>query len=170
MLGQCRLSLWGVILALCWTGALQAQHLKSPWPSRLAQPAIDWVDESGKTWNRSQLAGKTVVINFWATWCAPCLDELPSLQTLREFSRDTNVVVLTVNVKDPVSRIHQFVSRNGFTFPVVSDRQGALARLWGVKVYPTSVLVSPQGKPVWVIEGAVDWTGREADEWIRSLQ
>ena len=132
-------------------------------------PAIEWVDVSGKSWSLDQLKGKSVAVNFWATWCAPCLEELPSLQTLLEFSRGSDVVVLTVNVKDPLSRIQQFVSRNGFTFPVVSDRQGAMARQWGVKVFPTSVLISPQGKPVWVIEGAVDWAGQDAGEWIRGL-
>jgi thiol-disulfide isomerase/thioredoxin len=164
------LRLFGLGLTLGWACAVQAQHLKTPWPSRVTVPALEWVDVSGKPWNRDQLAGKVVVINFWATWCAPCLEELPSLQTLLEFSRDADVVVLTVNVKDPLARIQQFVSRNGFTFPVVSDRQGAMARHWGVKVFPTSVLISSQGKPVWVIEGAVDWAGREAGEWIRALQ
>jgi thiol-disulfide isomerase/thioredoxin len=164
------LRLFGLGLALGWACAVQAQHLKTPWPSRVAAPALEWVDVSGRPWSRDQLAGKVVVINFWASWCAPCLEELPSLQTLLEFSRGAEVVVLTVNVKDSLARIQQFVSRNGFTFPVVSDRQGAMARQWGVKVFPTSVLISPQGKPVWLIEGAVDWAGREAGEWVRALQ
>jgi len=160
--------LWAC-LAVCSTGAVQAQYLKSPWPSRVAVPAIEWVDVSGKTWSLDQLQGKAVVVNFWATWCAPCLEELPSLQTLHEFSRDSDVVVLTVNVKDPLSRIQQFVSRNGFTFPVVYDRQGSTARSWAVKVFPSTVLISPQGRPVWMIEGAVDWAGQDAGEWIRRL-
>jgi len=133
-------------------------------------PALEWVDVSGKTWSQDQLKGKTVVINFWATWCAPCLEELPSLQTFQEFHHNAEVVVLTVNVKDPLSRIQSFVARNGFTFPVVADRQGALARQWGVKVFPTTVLMAAHGKPVWVIEGAVDWAGQDAGEWVRGLQ
>jgi peroxiredoxin len=162
--------IWVGLCLVGLMGTAQAQFQKSPWPQKTSMPTVEWVDVSGKTWARDQLKGKVVLINFWATWCAPCLEELPSLQTWLEFSRGTDVLVLTVNVKDPLSRIQTFMSRNGFTFPVVSDRQGAIAKQWGVKVFPTSVLLSPQGQPAWVIEGAVDWAATEAGDWIRSLQ
>ena len=150
-------------------GAAHAQFEISPWPARMAPAPLKWVDMTGRSWEADQLRGKALVINFWATWCAPCLEELPSLQTLSEFSQGTEVQVLTVNVKDPLSRIQSFVARNALTLPVVSDRQGDLAKQWGVKVYPTTVLISPQGQPVWRVEGAVDWSGQESGGRIRRL-
>jgi peroxiredoxin len=160
---------WAGLLLALLASTVQAQYQKSPWAPRGAAPSLEWTDVSGKAWTRDQLVGKAVVINFWATWCAPCLEELPSLQTFQEFSQNADVVVLTVNVKDPISRIQQFVSRHGFTFPVISDRQGALAKQWGVRVFPTSVLVSAQGQPVWVIEGPVDWASQAVEPWVKGL-
>jgi thiol-disulfide isomerase/thioredoxin len=158
----CALGLWG--------GAAHAQHDIRPWSARIDPPPVQWKDTMGRPWGREQLQGKAVVINFWATWCAPCLEELPSLQTLSDFSQGADVQVLTVNVKDPISRIQSFMARNAFTLAVVSDRQGEIAKQWGVKVFPTTVLLSPQGKPLWRVEGAVDWSGQEASSWIRRLQ
>ena len=63
-----------------------AQFDKTTWPAKVATPAIDAVDLQGKAWNATELAGKAVVLNFWATWCAPCKDELPTLQTLHAVS------------------------------------------------------------------------------------
>ena len=163
----------GLGLGLCLglaSGAARAQYEISPWSDRVAPPSMQWVDIAGRSWSPEPLVGKAVVINFWATWCAPCLEELPSLQTLAEFNQGSDVQVLTVNVKDPLPRIQLFVKRQALTVPVVSDRNGDLARQWGVKVYPTTVLLSAQGKPVWRVEGAVDWTSPQAGAWIRRLQ
>jgi hypothetical protein len=95
---------------------------------------------------------------------------LPSLQTFHEFHQASDVVVLAVNVRDPLTRLRQFVARNHFGFPVVADRLGGLARQWGVKVFPTSIIFSPGGEPIWVIEGGVDWSSRRVEEWISAAR
>jgi thiol-disulfide isomerase/thioredoxin len=59
-----------------------AQFDKTAWPANTATPKIEAIDLQGKAWSTAELAGKVVVLNFWATWCAPCKDELPTLQTL----------------------------------------------------------------------------------------
>jgi len=162
------LCLWGIGLVLV-IGANQAhaQFEKKRWHKNSAAPNIDFTDLSGRAWNWQQLKGKVVVLNFWATWCAPCLEELPSLQTLQDFSNSNEVVILTVNVKESPSKIQQFVARTGFTFPVIADRQGDIAKQWGVKIFPTTVIMSTQGNPGWIVEGPVDWTGKEASEWLK---
>lgn len=154
---------WGWLCAL---GLAQAQHQATRWPTHVAVPPIEFTDLSAQTWGAERFKGKTVVINFWATWCAPCLEELPSLQTFADFNQTSDITVLTVNVKDPLNRVRQFVVRNQFSFPVVADRQGVLARQWGVKVFPTTIILSPQGVPTWIIEGAVDWTDQRVQAWM----
>ena len=142
-----------------------AQFDKTAWPANVATPKIEAVDLQGKAWNAAELAGKVVVLNFWATWCAPCKDELPTLQTLHDIS-DAQTVVLTINVREPAARAARYVQSTGMTFPVISDTKGELAKRWGVTVYPTTVLIAPNGQARWRIVGDVDWSGAQANAWL----
>ena len=159
----------GVILTMLGTSFVAsnawAQFDKTAWSAKVATPAIDAVDLQGKTWNTTELAGKVVVLNFWATWCAPCKDELPTLQTLHDIS-DAHTVVLTINVREPAARAARYMQSTGMTFPVISDAKGELAKRWGVSVYPTTILIAPNGQARWRIMGDVDWSGAQANAWL----
>ncbi len=163
----------GVLLVLLGTSFFAsnawAQFDKTAWPAKVATPALDAVDLQGKTWNATELAGKVVVLNFWATWCAPCKDELPTLQTLHDIS-DSQTVVLTVNVREPAARAARYMQNTGMTFPVISDAKGELAKRWGVSVYPTTILIAPNGQARWRIMGDVDWSGSQANAWLADVR
>jgi len=146
-----------------------AQFDKTAWPANVATPKIEAVDLQGKAWNAAELAGKVVVLNFWATWCAPCKDELPTLQTLHDIS-DAQTVVLTINVREPAARAARYMQSTGMTFPVISDPKGELAKRWGVTVYPTTVLIAPNGQARWRIVGDVDWSGAQANAWLADVR
>ena len=146
-----------------------AQFDKTAWPANVATPKIEAADLQGKAWNATELAGKVVVLNFWATWCAPCKDELPTLQTLHDIS-DAQTVVLTINVREPAARAARYMQSTGMTFPVISDTKGELAKHWGVTVYPTTVLIAPNGQARWRIVGDVDWSGAQANAWLSDVR
>ena len=146
-----------------------AQFDKTAWPVNVATPKIEAVDLQGKAWNAAELAGKVVVLNFWATWCAPCKDELPTLQTLHDIS-DAQTVVLTINVREPAARAARYMQSTGMTFPVISDPKGELAKRWGVTVYPTTLLIAPNGQTRWRIVGDVDWSGAQANAWLADVR
>jgi thiol-disulfide isomerase/thioredoxin len=112
--------------------------------------------------------GKVVVLNFWATWCGPCKEELPTLQTLHDLG-DSRVVVLSVNVREPAPRAMRYAQATGLTFPVLPDPKGDLAKRWGVTVYPSTLLLAPDGQARWRVVGDVDWSGREAQGWLTQL-
>ncbi len=163
----------GVILTMLGTSFVAsnawAQFEKTTWPANVATPALDAVDLQGKTWNTTALLGKVVVLNFWATWCAPCKDELPTLQTLHDIS-DSQTVVLTINVREPAARAARYMQSTGLTFPVISDAKGELAKRWGVTVYPTTILIAPNGQARWRIMGDVDWSGAQANAWLADVR
>jgi thiol-disulfide isomerase/thioredoxin len=146
-----------------------AQFDKTAWPTNMATPKIEAIDLQGKAWTSAELTGKVVVLNFWATWCAPCKDELPTLQTLHDIS-DAQTVVLTINVREPAARAERYMQSTGMTFPVISDAKGELAKRWGVTVYPTTILIAPNGQARWRVVGDVDWSGPQANAWLADVR
>ncbi|MEI7784233.1 MAG: TlpA disulfide reductase family protein [Betaproteobacteria bacterium] len=146
----------------------QAQFSRQLWPQAQATPVIDLQDLQGQRWSTAALGGKAVLLNFWATWCAPCKEELPSLQTLHEMS-GAQLQVLAINVRETASHVRRYLQATGLSLPVVLDGQGDLARRWGVTVYPTTVLIAADGRARGRVRGEVDWTGREPAQWLASL-
>ncbi len=158
-----------VLLSSFVTTKAWAQFDKTAWPANVVTPKIEATDLQGKAWNATELADKVVVLNFWATWCAPCKDELPTLQTLHDIS-DAQTVMLTINVREPAARAARYMQSTGMTFPVISDAKGELAKRWGVTVYPTTVLIAPNGQARWRIVGDVDWSGAQANAWLSDVR
>jgi thiol-disulfide isomerase/thioredoxin len=157
-----------VLLALCHSALAQSYEVL-PWPARKATPTVMGTDTGGRLWRLADLRGKVVVINFWASWCAPCLQEMPSLQALTQHHAADKLVVLTVNLKESTSDVQQFAQRTGLTLPIVLDPQGATARAWGVSVFPTTVLVRPDGRVAESVRGALDWTSEPAADLLAPL-
>jgi thiol-disulfide isomerase/thioredoxin len=156
------------LAGLCLPGSAWAQFDKQAWPARGGTPTLTLQDMQGRRWTSAQLKGRVVVLNFWATWCAPCKEELPSLQALHD-SPDPPVV-LGINVKEPRGRVNAFLHTTQLSLPVVLDEQGDLARQWGVRIYPTTVLLGPDGQARWRVVGDLDWNGPLAHEWLLALK
>ncbi len=147
----------------------RAQHVAKPWPAGRAVPPMAGTDLQGKSWDLAALHGRAVLINFWATWCAPCKEEMPTLQTLAELEGE-RLAVLAVNVREPLPRVQRYAQSAGLTFPILPDPRGEITRAWDMKVFPTTVLVDGRGRPQRVVSGAVDWTGALAQDWIAALR
>ncbi len=157
------------LAGLLGMGIAHAQFEKTPWPSKQKTPSYLFKDSDGLEHKPENLRGKKVVLNFWATWCAPCKEELPSLQLFSDLQNPNQVVVITINVKEPVSRAQRFMKSNQMTLPLVSDTQGELAQKFGVKVFPTTLLLDSKGQVQWRITGEVDWTSAAPQTWVNSL-
>jgi len=133
-----------------------------PWPRGRAAPAFPATDMTGQAVSLQALRGKVVLVNFWASWCEPCRAEMPSLQALAEREK-AQLVVLTINLKESPEAIARFVQSTGLTLPVLRDPLGDTARAWGIKIYPSTVLVDPAGQVRSVVRGALDWAGAEGE-------
>ena len=151
------------------SGPATAQNVAQAWPKGRALPPLNGLDLKGQTWNLAALRGRPVLINFWATWCAPCKEEMPTLQTLADLEGD-GLAVLAVNVREPLPRVVRYVQQAGLSFTVLPDPRGDITRAWGMTVFPTTVLVDTQGRPQRVVSGAVDWTGAQAQQWVAALR
>jgi thiol-disulfide isomerase/thioredoxin len=113
-------------------------------------------------------AGRAVALNFWATWCEPCRTEMPTLQLAAELYAD-KLSVLALNFKEHPRTVARFVKASGLELPVAFDTDGAIAADWGVKIFPTTLLIAADGTPRWRVQGELDWSGREAARLIESL-
>lgn len=154
-------------------GAATAQGLTgpayevSPWSGPVS--AFSLVDTNGKTWGPADLRGRAVMLNFWASWCEPCRAEMPTLQQVADFYGVDKLLVLAINFKEPVARALQFAKTTGVTLPVLLDLDGRVARGWGVKVFPTTLMIDHAGRPRQRVTGEVDWTSSSAEKLIAGL-
>ena len=122
-----------LLLALAGPGLLHARERDSalqPWSGPPQAPPIDLLHPDGTPFSLTSLRGKVVLVNFWASWCEPCVAEMPSLQRLRDELGTGSFEVLGVNYKEGPARIDTFVRTSGVGFPVVRDTDGAVARAW----------------------------------------
>ncbi len=94
----------------------------------------------------SDFSGQLVLLNFWATWCPLCVEEMPSLQNLHAALEDDAFSVVAVNVQEDHARVNAFVQELGLDFPVLLDRNGATARRYAVRGMPSSYLIAPDGR------------------------
>ncbi len=126
---------------------------------------LERLDGQG-TFDLADLRGKGVVVNFWASWCIPCKDEAPFLQSVYERERGRGLVVLGVDSQDFRADARRFMKRFGLTYPNVHDGRGETLGAWGVVGFPETFFVDRQGRLVGQrIQGGVDTErNREAFE------
>ena len=116
-------------------------------PPLVGSPAPEIVlkDLQGRDVKLSDLRGKVVLVNFWATWCKPCKEEMPAMQASYDKLRDKGFVVLAVNELEDTARVAEHIRTHGHTFEVVMDHNNQVANVYGVVGLPASFLIDPQG-------------------------
>ncbi|WP_161799039.1 TlpA disulfide reductase family protein [Caenimonas sp. SL110] len=137
------------------------------WPPPRRAPAFSAMDPEGRTWTLADVRGKVVLLNFWATWCEPCRVEMPALGQLA--ASDQRIAVLSVNFKENASRAERFMRDAAPNVPILLDTDGSVAKAWGVKIFPTTVVIARDGQLRWRVRGEFDWVGDEASRLIRGL-
>jgi peroxiredoxin len=134
-----------------------------------ATPALELADLDGAKHRLADYRGKVVLVNFWATWCEPCREEMPSIERLRASLDGRRFVVLAVNVAEPESRIRKFLEAVPLRFPVLLDRDTQTTRAWQAKVLPATYIVGPDGAIRYRHVGELDWSKPEVRELILGL-
>ncbi len=119
--------------------------------------------------NLADWKGSVVLVNFWATWCPPCVEEMPSMSRLQGRYKEQGLRVIAVDVDEPRATIDAFLRRLPVDLPIALDPGGEAMRRWKVFSFPTSFLVDRQGRLRYGLSGAVDWTDAEVEAVIISL-
>jgi thiol-disulfide isomerase/thioredoxin len=134
-----------------------------PWTGGPA-PGLELKDLAGATHKLEAYRGKVVVLNFWATWCEPCRDEMPSLNKLRQAVAGQPVVLLAINVGEDAARIAAFTGKVPVEFPILLDREARASRDWSVRLMPTTFILGRDGRIRYTYAGGRDW----ADATVRA--
>jgi peroxiredoxin len=123
----------------------------------------------GDTLKLAGQRGKPVLINFWATWCAPCREEMPAMERLYLKHRERGFVLLAVSVDSDVSLVKPFLQKHKLTFPVALDAKMDLANTYGVRALPASFLVDRNGYLAALALGPRAWDNRAAHTLVEGL-
>ena len=140
-----------------------------PWARGRAVPGLELPGFDGPGWRLADARGQVVLVNFWASWCEPCRAEMPSLELLAERHEKDGLAVVAVNFRETDASIRRYLAQWPITLTIVRDADGAAARAWGVRIFPTTVVFGRDGRPAFTVTGEVDWTGAEARQWLAPL-
>ena len=150
-----------LFLAGCYSGTR---------PPRIGSNAPDFtVADDDRKITLSELHGKTVVLNFWATWCPPCVEEMPSLLSMQQRLKDKGVTVLAVSVDVDDNAYHRFLKDHNVNLLTVRDPDQKSNRLYGTFRYPETYVIDRNGKVRRKFIGPVDWNQPEVVEFLSKL-
>lgn len=136
-----------------------------------AQPPVDFELKTldGRTVKLSSLAGKTVFLNFWATWCPPCVEEMPSLRRFHaKLQNHPDFVFLAVSTDEEWGVVRRFFEREPAPFPVLLDPKGQIAKSYGTTKFPETYVIR-DGKVLGHVIGPRDWDEWYAESWLQEL-
>ncbi|HLV86624.1 MAG TPA: TlpA disulfide reductase family protein [Candidatus Sulfotelmatobacter sp.] len=150
-----------VFLAGCYSGTR---------PPRIGQAAPEFtVQDSQSSITLSQYRGQIVVLNFWATWCAPCVEEIPSLIEMQRRMKAKGIIVLAVSVDVDEKAYRQFVKEHNVNLLTVRDPSGKSNGLYGTYKFPETYIIDRNGIMRRKFLGAVDWTAPDITEFLSKL-
>jgi len=138
---------------------------------RIAAPdfSLELLSDASQS-SLSDYRGKVVLLNFWATWCSPCRDEMPAMQTLwTRYRADGFEILAVAGDRRGRDNVAPFIERHGFQFPILLDADGAVRNRYDVVGLPMSYLIGRDGKISGRVVGVIDWTSPDAFEMVEVL-
>jgi peroxiredoxin len=135
-----------------------------------AAPDFTLKNIQGEDVTLSDLRGQVVLVNFWATWCPPCRQEMPSMEKLYQHLQDQEFEMLAINVEENgPEAVASFLKDQSHSFPILFDTQAKAQRLYNVSKYPETFVVDRNGIVVEHVVGAIDWMQPNVVEYLENL-
>jgi peroxiredoxin len=167
-----------IILSLHCLALLKRANAKSHFWNDLAvvkvdeelkAPSFALKDLSGKEVKLEDYRGKLIFLNFWATWCPPCRQEMPSMERLYTEFKDRGFTMLAVDLREGTGKVKAFKEKFKLSFPILLDSDGRVGLMYGVRSIPTTYLIDREGNMIGGALGARDWASKEAFEFFEHL-
>jgi peroxiredoxin len=132
-------------------------------------PEFEVRDRAGQAHRLSDFRGKVVLINFWATWCPPCLEEMPSMESLRKQMDETQLQIMALSVDESWEPVDTFLKQNAYGFGIYADFEQKVAELYGTHMVPETYIVDKQGVILCKVVGDRDWTEPSVVAFLKNL-
>jgi len=149
-----------------WAAPAIATYRSGAWPKAQPTPPLRLPRLGGGEQGLGDFKGQVLVLNFWASWCEPCAAELPSLLRLAETRAADGVRVCCINYQEGEAKVRSFLDTVLGEVPGsvgwLLDRDGAAAKAWTGRIFPSTVLVDRSGRARWRVAGELNWTGADA--------
>ncbi len=141
------------------------------WSPVLRRPAppLQLKDQNGKLHDLKDYAGKTVIVNFWATWCAACVEELPSLAKLNASLDPEKTVLLTVNGEEDRKAVALFLKRRRLAITVLDDEEDVAQETWAIQSIPITWVIGPDQRVRYVAKAGADFQSAELRKVLEKL-
>ncbi|MDZ7803149.1 TlpA disulfide reductase family protein [Thiohalophilus sp.] len=157
-------------LSLLFTTAVQAAEKPSLMKNPIPAPGFTLEDMDGNTHRMEDYAGRVMVVNFWATWCPPCREEMPSMNRAWKTLKQHDIAMLGINVGEDEDTIFTFTGDYPVNFPILLDRDSSVIQAWPVRGLPTTFVVDKQGQIVYRVIGGREWDAPELVDMLIELQ
>ncbi len=158
------------IACLCYGGSGSAGPALAQAGWMAPAPPFRLQDLNGEFHHSSEYRGKVLIVNFWATWCAPCREELPSMNRAWAELQDESVVMLAINVGEDKEAVLAFSQDYPIDFPVLLDSYGNISQRWRVVGMPTTFVVNRRGQIVHRMVGKREWDSEALLGLVRDLE
>jgi thiol-disulfide isomerase/thioredoxin len=146
---------WGVDSLFSEMGILKVPHIASPVDFNL-------LNLNGKKVTLSDLKGKIVFLNFWTTWCSPCREEMPSMQTLYTRFKDKDFALIAVNFNESADVVKKFFKEYKLTFTALLDSDGEIGAAFGIRSIPATYILDKNGGIIGKVFGPRQWDSKES--------
>ncbi len=124
---------------------------------------------SGKRWSLKGMRGKVIFLNFWATWCVPCRQEMPTMEKLHRDLKEQGLEVVAVNFKESKKEIRKFFDELGLTFTALLDTDGTVSQGYGAWSIPLTYIINRKGEFIGKVIGYRKWDGPETEALFQDL-
>ena len=136
---------------------------------KTAAPDFALKDPAGRQIALKDLRGRVIFLNFWATWCPPCIEEMPAMEKLHQELQKDGLVILAVNFQEGPDRVKEFVAKHNLTFTALLDRDGKVSELYQAWALPVTVIINKRGELAARAMGSKAWDSEEAHQFFNEL-
>ena len=162
-------ALWIVTTACSVPENSESEDVSGPAVEGRLAPQFSVKDRSGQLHSLNDFRGKVVLVNFWATWCPPCIEEMPSMDSLQKTLDQEKFSIIAISVDDSWDPVDTFIKLSNLDLNIYSDFEGKVAKLYGTHKVPETYILNKEGIVVRKILGEIDWTSPKVLSYLKEL-